>query len=165
MNEPVVAQTIFLPLEENDPIFKRGAVCFNPYSVRDSLKSRRDSSKPEAPKITKKKAQKGWRALPSKSATWKFRQTRSDLIGKEKEDNDKTQGKHGRKWENWSSENRCARKKKSKALDEIYLCRDLLGQEPLIIDGMAILERHSDLIAVARATGRATAPWATTSSM
>ena len=53
-----MAKVILRPLEENDPIFKRGAVCFNPYSVRDSLKSRRDSSKPEAPKITKKKAQK-----------------------------------------------------------------------------------------------------------
>ena len=53
-----MAKVILRPLEENDPIFKRGAVCFNPYSVRDSLKSRRDSSKPEAPKITKKKTQK-----------------------------------------------------------------------------------------------------------
>ena len=53
-----MAKVILRPLEKNDPIFKRGAVCFNPYSVRDSLKSRRDSSKPEAPKIIKKKAQK-----------------------------------------------------------------------------------------------------------
>ena len=45
-----MAKVILRPLEENDPIFKRGAVCFNPYSVRDSLKSRMDSSKPEAPK-------------------------------------------------------------------------------------------------------------------
>ena len=45
-----MAKVILRPLEENDPIFMRGAVCFNPYSVRDSLKSRMDSSKPEAPK-------------------------------------------------------------------------------------------------------------------
>ena len=45
-----MAKVILRPLEENDPIFKRGAVCFNPYSVRDSLKSRMDSSKLEAPK-------------------------------------------------------------------------------------------------------------------
>ena len=45
-----MAKVILKPLEENDPIFKRGAVCFNPYSVRDSLKSRMDSSKSGAPK-------------------------------------------------------------------------------------------------------------------
>jgi hypothetical protein len=45
-----MAKIIFEPLEENDPIFKRGAVCFNPSSIRESLKSRMDSSKPEAPK-------------------------------------------------------------------------------------------------------------------
>ena len=45
-----MAKVILRPLEKNDPIFKRGAVCFNPSSIRESLKSRMNSSKPEAPK-------------------------------------------------------------------------------------------------------------------
>ena len=53
-----MGKVILGPLEENDPIFKRGRVSFSPASVRESLKAR-IASKDKTSTSTPEKVQNG----------------------------------------------------------------------------------------------------------